>query len=308
MKKKILIVVSIIIAVVIIVLLLPRKEEEDSTKYKDSKVSTQTITNTLTSAGEVTSDTVTKYLNTNRYFSKIYYEVGDFVKKGSKIVKYTNGTYLKAPYDLVITSYNVPDSKEKVRSNNYVSYKSLSSLKMELSIDESDINKVSVNQNVTITLNYDETKTYTGKITSINQIGNYSSSGTKYTAIVEFKNDGNVKLGMSGSVSIEVEKAESVIAIPIEAVQTRGNEKYVLVVGDDNETSEAIITTGISNSAYVEVKSGLNGDETIRMISTDTSSNNRSFNKENRDFDFGDMERPNGNFKPNDSNGGRNSK
>lgn len=104
MKKKILIVVSIIIAVVIIVLLLPRNEEEDNTKYKDSKVSTQTITNTLTSAGEVTSDTVTKYLNTNRYFSKNYYEVGDFVKKGSKIVKYTNGTYLKAPYDLVITT------------------------------------------------------------------------------------------------------------------------------------------------------------------------------------------------------------
>ena len=70
--------------------------------------------------------------------------------KGSKIVKYTNGTYLKAPYDLVITSYNVPDSKEKVRSNNYVSYKSLSSLKMELSIDESDINKVKENQEVTI--------------------------------------------------------------------------------------------------------------------------------------------------------------
>ena len=105
---------------------------------------------------------------------------------------------------------------------------------MELSIDEEDINKVSINQNVTITLNYDETKSYTGKITNINQIGNYSSSGTSYTAIVEFKNDGNIKLGMSSSVSIEIEKAENVIAIPIEAVQTRGNEKYVLVVGDDN--------------------------------------------------------------------------
>ncbi len=44
------------------------------------------------------------------------------------------------------------------------------------------------------------------------------------------------------------------------------------------------------------------------MISTDTSSSNKSFDKENRDFDFGDMERPDGNFKPNDSNGGRNSK
>lgn len=179
---------------------------------------------------------------------------------------------------------------------------------MELSIDEEDINKVSINQNVTITLNYDETKSYTGKITNINQIGNYSSSGTKYTAIVEFKNDGNIKLGMSGSVSIEIEKAENVIAIPIEAVQTRGNEKYVLVVGDDNETSEAIITTGISNSAYVEVKSGLNGNETLRMISVDNTTSNKPFNKGEGNFNFNDMERPDINYKPNDSTGGRNSR
>lgn len=179
---------------------------------------------------------------------------------------------------------------------------------MELSIDEEDINKVSINQNVTITLNYDETKSYTGKITNINQIGNYSSRGTSYTAIVEFKNDGNIKLGMSGSVSIEIEKAENVIAIPIEAVQTRGNEKYVLVVGDDNETSERIITTGISNSAYVEVKSGLNENETLRMISVDNTTSNKPFNKGEGNFNFNDMERPDVNYKTNDSTGGRNSR
>lgn len=70
--------------------------------------------------------------------------------KGSKIVKYTNGIYYKAPCDLVITSYNVPDSKEKIKSNNYVEYKSLKDLKMTISIDESDINKVKENHEVTI--------------------------------------------------------------------------------------------------------------------------------------------------------------
>ncbi len=304
MKKKIIILLSIILVLTLaILLLIPKKESETETKYKDVKVSTQTITNTLTSSGEVTSDTVTKYLNTYKYFSTIYYEVGDYVKKGSKIVKYTNGTYFKAPCDLVVTNYNVPDSKEKIKSNNYVEYKCLNDLKMNISIDESDINSVKENQEVTITLNYDETKTYKGKITYINNIGTYSSSGTKYTAEISFTNDGNIKLGMSGSTSIEIEKSENVIAVPIEAVQTRGTEKYVLVVDSNNETTEAIITTGISNSAYVEVKSGLNGDETIRMISTSSDDNNM-FNRGNKNFDFGDMERPSKDFKPND-NGGR---
>lgn len=291
MKRKLIVLICIITVIVISVLLLkPNKEE--STIYKDVSVSTQTITNTITSTGEVTSDTTTKYLNTNRYFKTIYYEVGDYIKKGSKIIKYTNGTYLKAPCDLVLTSYSVPDSKEKVRSNNYIEYKPMSSLKMTINIDESDINKVKEGTSVTITLNYDETKTYEGTLSNINYVGNYSSSGTSYTGEVTFKNDGNVKLGMSGTASIEIEKAENVIAVPIEAIESRGNEKYVLVVGSDNETSEAIVETGVSNSAYVEIKSGLNGDETIRMVSTDTDSSN----KMNRNFDFKDMdmERPNG--------------
>lgn len=299
MKRKLIVLLVIITVIVLSVLFLKPNEKEETT-YKDVSVSTQTITNTITSSGEVTSDTTTKYLNTNRYFKKIYYEVGDYIKKGSKIIKYTNGTYLKAPCDLVLTSYNVPDSKEKVRSNNYIEYKPMSSLKMTINIDESDINKVKEGSSVTITLNYDETKTYEGTLSNINYIGSYSSSGTSYTGEVTFKNDGNVKLGMSGTASIEIEKAENVIAVPIEAIQSRGSEKYVLVVGSNNETSEAIVETGISNSAYVEIKSGLNGDETIRMISTDNSDN--SFNMMDRNFDFKDMERPNGDFKP---SGGR---
>lgn len=71
---------------------------------------------------------------------------------------------------------------------------------MELSINEEDINKVSINQNIIITLNYDETR-------------------------------------------------------------------------------EAIITTGISNSAYVEVKSGLNGNEILSMISVDNTTSNKPLNK-----------------------------
>lgn len=174
---------------------------------------------------------------------------------------------------------------------------------MSITIDESDINKVSVNQSATITLNYDESKNYDGKVTSINQIGNYSSSGTKYTAVIEFENDGNIKLGMSGSVSIEVESATDVIAVPIEAVQTKGNEKYVMVV-NNNEVSNVVITTGISNSAYVEVKTGLDGSETVRMIDNDSSSNNKMFNM-NGNFDFKDMERPNNDMKPSSNEGQR---
>lgn len=298
MKKKIILIILILICFgIVLFLALKEDKTKDEKTYKDVKVSKTTIENTITSSGEVTSDTTTIELNTYRYFSKMYYEVGDLVKKGEKIIKYTNGTYYKAPYDLVITGFNLPDSKEKIRSNNYLEVKKVSTLKMTLDIDETEISKVSVGNEVKISLNAFEDEEYSGKITFINQIGNYSNSGTKYTATIEFDNNGNILLGMSGTASVTVEKAENVIAVPIESVMSDGNKKYVIVV-DGNNTKEVEIETGISSSAYVEVKSGLTGDETIRMIETESS--NDSFERGNIDFknmnfdnaDFSDMKEP----------------
>lgn len=305
MKKKI-IILSIILVLTIcaIIFIVTRKDSEESTTtYKDVKVSTMTIENTLTSSGEVTSDTIEKTLNTNKYFSKIYYSVGDYVKKGAKIVKYTNGTYYTAPYNLVLVSYNLPDSGERITDMHNIQFKKLTTLEMTLSIDETEIDKVSSGQKVNITLNAIEDKTYKGKITSINQIGSYSSSGTKFTATIQFSNDGKVKIGMSGSVSIVVEKAENVIAVPIEAIQTKDSTKYVVVV-NGNETSEIEVTTGISNAAYVEVKTGLTGDETVRMIET-TSTSTKNFQFSGNRYNMGStngQEMPSGDFNPGNRN------
>lgn len=304
MKKKIIIIVGVIIVIIaaITVIILTKKGEitDSESSYTDTKAITMTIENTLTSSGEVTSDTINKSLNTYKYFSKIYYEEGSYIKKGSKIVKYTNGTYYKAPYNLVLVSYNLPDSKDRISAQNYLQVKKLDTLEMSLTVDETEISKVSVGQEVNITLSAFEDKTYTGKITFINQIGSYSSSGTKYTAMVTFSNDGNVKIGMSGSVEVEIESVENAVAIPIEAVQSEDKEKYVLLVDDGGNTSKVVVETGISNAAYVEIISGLSEGDIVRMLETTTSSSsNRGQSGKNFSQNMGGGQMPSGgNFTP----------
>lgn len=39
-----------------------------------------------------------------------------------KIVKYTNGIYYKAPYNLVLTDYSVSEEDEIIRDNHYLEY------------------------------------------------------------------------------------------------------------------------------------------------------------------------------------------
>lgn len=252
-------------------------EDKTSSTTKEVEVSKQTITNHLTSSGEVISNvTETLELNTYRYFKEIYVEENDFVEEGANILKYTNGTYLVAPYNCVVTKLSIPEeSGDRCTSVHNIEIQSTNELAINISIEEEDIAKVKVGQEVSISINAYEDKTYTGTVKKINQIGTYASNGSSFSAVVSFTNDGDVKIGMSGSCSITLEKAENVISVPIEAVQTKNNEKYVVVKKEDGTTQDVAITTGISNDAYVEVTSGLSGNEVLQMTVQTTNQTNQ---------------------------------
>lgn len=98
------------------------------------------------------------------------------------------------------------------------------------------------------------------------------TNGTYFSAKVTFENNGNLKIGMSASCEIIIEKAENVVAVPLEAVQTSDDGKYVIVVNDDGNTSEVSVETGISNDAYIQIKSGISEGTTVQMIESSTSS------------------------------------
>ena len=201
-------------------------------------------------------------------------ESGDIISAGENILEYKDGTYLTAEYDCLISTYSVPESGSKATSSNYIELQNLETMTMTLSISETEINKVAKGQEVTITVSAIDNKTYTGTIKSVSGIGTYQSSGTTFSSVVEFENDGNVKPGMSATCSIVIEKAENCVMIPINSVQTNNDEKYVVVVNDDNSTENVTIETGISNSSYVQVTSGLSGGEKIQMVQIVKSNSN----------------------------------
>lgn len=60
----------------------------------------------------------------------------DTVLYGEKILEYTNGKYLTAPYDLVIESISVPDTGLKCTSSNYIEVSDLTTLQTTISISE----------------------------------------------------------------------------------------------------------------------------------------------------------------------------
>lgn len=83
-----------------------------SSDIAETKVTVQTIENTLSNSGQISSGLDEKlYLHASYYFEDILVDENIYVKEGTNIIKYTNGSYLTAPYDCVIVSSNLPRRK-----------------------------------------------------------------------------------------------------------------------------------------------------------------------------------------------------
>lgn len=145
----------------------------------------------------------------------------------------------------------------------------LSSLKFEMNVDELDINRISKGQEVSITADALDGKTYTGYITNVSINGTSSGGVTTYPVTVEITEfDEDLLPGMNVDVEIVVEKVEQVLAVPVSAV-VRGNVVYVKgQKTDENDNApegykSVQVTTGSYNSDLIEITSGLSEGDVV---------------------------------------------
>lgn len=164
------------------------------------KVFNKNQTTTLKSSAEVKSAlTENVELHATYYLEEVLVEENQFVAEGENILKYTNGTYLVAPYDCYIVQLNLPELEEKALNSHYVQISSSNSLMVTMNVDETYINNITIGLEATIEVT-SLGKKYTGYITHIASSGNNG----KFEIEIEFENDGNTMIGMSSEVSITI--------------------------------------------------------------------------------------------------------
>lgn len=214
MKKKFdfRIIIIVILAVVLIGIIIAYSNSVDSDTITDEEKTlyanwankeSQTTSNVskISGSGEITSALIEKLeLHSTYYYSEIYVEENRQILQGENILKYTNGEYLVAPYDCVITEISVPEVNGKCTNQHYIEVSAIHPLEVSISVSETKIDKLAVGQEVTIKVKA-LGETFSGYITNISSTANNGNFIVK----VEFENNGNVKLGMTANVEIEVE-------------------------------------------------------------------------------------------------------
>ena len=182
---------------------------------------------------------------------------------------------LVAPFDGTVSAvnYGVGDTA----SGTAVTIVDLSQLQVKVTVSEVDIAKINVGEIASMTMDALSGKTYNAKVTAVAPVGTVTSGVVNYSVTLEITNsDGAIKPGMTATLSIEAERRDNVLFVPLKAVKTVGNQKVVTVqVG--GQTISKPVNTGLSNDSSVEITSGLNeGDVVLLNQTTTTTSNNNA--------------------------------
>ena len=144
----------------------------------------------------------------------------------------------------------------------------LSKVKFQMKVDELDVLKIFVGQEVQVTADALEEVTMTGHITNISLEAITTGGVTEYPVTVEMDEVGALLPGMNVSATIVLEEVKGAMCVPVDALM-RGNIVYVkneegvetdadaVAAGVPAGFHEVTVEVGVSSDSYVQILSGL---------------------------------------------------
>lgn len=181
---------------------------------------------------------------------------------------------IKSPISgtVIEKTFKAGDKVDGVTSGNLAVIYDLSCLKMDMNVNELDISKVQVGQNVEITCNALMGQTFTGTVEKVSVNGATTGGFTTYPVTISIADYGELRPGMNVSATIFCHTEENALTVPVAAVN-RGNTVSVALPGalgedgvsvaDPAKVEERSVTLGVNDDNYIVITSGLSEGETV---------------------------------------------
>ena len=133
-------------------------------------------------------------------------------------------TVITAPVDGIVISRNVDVGQTVAASMSaptlFVIAKDLTEMQVQASVDEADIGRIQSGQAVTFRVDAYPTDTFTGTVSQVRLQPQVVQNVVSYTTVIDVPNpEGKLKPGMTANVSIEIARADDVLAVPNAALR-----------------------------------------------------------------------------------------
>lgn len=119
---------------------------------------------------------------------------------------------------------------------------------------------------VTLTFESLPSEQFEGRVRSITTEPPKPLQRSRYVAVVEIENErGLVKPEMEARVSIKLDEAKDVLAVPNDAIQRDRTGRPVVQVLRNGQWQPVVVETGLTDGEYTEVEGELKPGETVQV-------------------------------------------
>jgi cobalt-zinc-cadmium efflux system membrane fusion protein len=163
---------------------------------------------------------------------------------------------LRAPFDGVITKYDVAQGEVVEPEQELFTVTDLSQVWVLADIYEKDITKVRAGTDAVVRVDAYPDRAFNGRVTYIADIIDPQTRSAKARVVVA--NAGAaLKLDMFARVTVPTADARDALLVPVAAVQTIDNQPVVFVKTGDTRFERRIVELGATAGEFVEIRSGV---------------------------------------------------
>ena len=172
-------------------------------------------------------------------------------------------TTIKAPFAGVVTAVNIEPGEHASANSPVISLLDNSVFYAHISVDELDMRQIRLGQGAIVQVDALGGAPLRGTVSQIGMIAQTSGGVTTVPVTIRIEDrPADLRVGYSASVVIEVERAENVLMVPVEAVVKQGGRSFVTVLRAGQRVPVEVVT-GITDGLMVEIVSGLNPTDEI---------------------------------------------
>lgn len=186
---------------------------------------------------------------------------------------------IKAPFDGTILTVAAEAGATIDSGVTFITIADLAHPTISFSVDETDMDKLYVGEEATITFDALSGKTFKGAVTLINPALTSSNgyqvvTGTIKLDLTNVDEATSAKLikGLNATIELVQASAQNAVLIPVEAVHNLGDGTYsVFVMGSDGQPKMKVVEVGIMDAVSAVIKSGVTAGEVVTTGTTQTN-------------------------------------
>ena len=178
---------------------------------------------------------------------------------------YGGKTGICAEFDGVVTQISAVEGSSVTEGTQMLTLESSGAVKVSFSASKHDVEKLAVGQSAEVTISGNE---YTGKVSKINRMATVNASNTPMVGVEIHidQPDDKIILGLDAKLSINTQKAEDALLIPVEAVNADKEGDFLFVVENGVVVRKPVVC-GISNDTYTVILEGITEDDRVVLSS-----------------------------------------